>query len=111
MKVTAEQVAQGLAAYIDRELLPQIPGLRKWGLGFLAARSVQLVQHYMTQYKDVLSLIGVMGDDGMIDIDTVAAEMKRIAATQGPVTEHLPIFGDVTFTVSDIDKLHTYIVN
>ena len=111
MKVTAEQVAKGLASYVDRELVPQVPGLRKWGLGFMGGHASVIVQNMAEKHRDMLKMLGIMDEDGMIDIDMLASEMKRKAAELGPVTEHLPIFGDVTFNSSDVDKLHTYIIN
>ena len=52
-----------------------------------------------------------MSEDGMIDIDTLITQLKISATANGPVTEHIPILGDITFDSTDIDKLHTYIVS
>lgn len=110
MNATVDQIAKGIADYIDRELVPKVPGLRKWGLGFMGGRSAYLVQHYLNDHREQLVMMGIMSEDGMVDVDTIASEFSRIASVQGPVTEHIPIFGDVTFSSSDIDKLHAYIV-
>lgn len=111
MKVTVGQVAQGVATYIDRELVPKVPGIRKWVLGISGAYAGKMIEEKVDEYRDLLISIGVMEEDGMIDIDTLASHLKKSAAVNGPVTEHFPMLGDITFDSGDVDKLHTYIVS
>ena len=111
MKVTVNQISEGIATYIDRELVPKVPGIRKWVLGMSGAYVLKVAQDMIEENRKLLVSAGIMSEDGMIDIDTLASQLKRSAATNGPVTEHFPILGDITFDSSDVDKLHTYIVS
>lgn len=111
MTVTVRQLSDGIAAYIDREMIPRISGLRKWGLGLAGGYAASIVESWIGQNRKMLSDIGIMTEDGMVNIDDLASRMKKTAAEYGPVTEHLPLIGDATFDASDIDKLHTYIIS
>ena len=59
--------------------------------------------------KDMLVKAGYMTEDGMVDIDTIASKAKEVARTTGSVTENLPMLGDVTFTIDDIEALRNCI--
>lgn len=111
MKVTVDQISEGVATYVDRELVPKAPGIRKWMLGLSGAYLGKMVADKAREHKDLLVGMGLMTEDGLVDIDQLASHMKRTASMSGPVTEHFPVIGDITFDSSDIDKLHTYIVS
>ena len=110
MKVTMQQVSDGVARYIDRDLVPKAQGFGKWVIGLSGAYSTAIVQTMMSEHKGLLSSLGIMSEDGMIEIDDLASNLKSVASSVGPVTHHIPIVGDVTFDVSDIERLHSYIV-
>ena len=111
MKVTVDRIAEGVATYIDRELVPKVPGIRKWVLGMSGAYAIKMVQDKVAENKNLLTSIGIMSEDGMVDIDTLAANMKRSAQENGAVTEHFPMLGDITFDSGDVEKLYTYIIS
>lgn len=111
MRVTVNQVSEGIATYIDRELVPKVPGIRKWILGMSGAYVSKISQSMIENNRKILVSSGIMSEDGMIDIDTLITQLKISATANGPVTEHIPILGDITFDSTDIDKLHTYIVS
>ena len=111
MKVTASQISEGIARYVDRELVPKVPGIRKWILGASGAYIGNIVSAWISRYSDILSKTGVMSEDGMIDLDSLVSSLRKTASENGQVTEHMPIIGDVTFDSSDIEKLYSYIVS
>lgn len=111
MRVTVDKIAEGLATYIDRELVPKVPGIRKWILGMSGAYATKIAENMMKENQKILVSAGIMAEDGMVDIDTFVSHLKRSADMNGPVTEHFPLFGDVTFDSSDVDKLYSYIIN
>ena len=110
MKVTVNQVSEGLASYIDHELVPKVPGIRKWVLGVAGAYAGSMVVEKIKEHKDLLTSLGIMTEDGMVDIDKVMPYMKTMANQSGPVSEHFPMIGDVRFDASDVDKLYSYII-
>ena len=109
MKVTADQMAEGLARYIDGELVPKAPGLRKWMLGMAGGYAGKMVLDKVNQNRALLESIGIMTPDGTIDMDRLYTQMRAVADNSGPVTEHIPMMGDITFSSDDIDKLYHYI--
>lgn len=109
MKVTMQQISEGVARYIDSELVPKVPGIRKWMLGVAGAFAGKIVENAMRDYSSLLSGAGIIGEDGMVDLDKFMPSFKSQANKSGPVTEHLPMLGDITFDSSDVDKLYSYI--
>ncbi len=110
MKVTVAQISEGLARYIDNELVPKVPGVRKWLLGAAGAYVGKAMADKVEENRKTLESVGIMSEDGMIDIDQLIPRLKATAASSGPVTEHIAMLGDITFDSSDIDRLHSYIV-
>ena len=111
MKVTVQQISEGVGRYIDNELMPKVPGIRKWMLGIAGIYSGQMIETKIKEYGSVLKSVGIMSEDGMIDIDKFLPHMKAIASQSGPVTEHIALLGDITFDASDVEKLYSYIAD
>lgn len=103
--VTFEQVQQGLLQYINEEILNKASGLPKWGIGMMKAKIVVMLAEKAKAGMDTLRSIGYASDDGMIDIDRIYSEAKAMVREVGPVTQHFPIIGDISFSESDIDSL------
>ena len=110
MKVTVNQISEGLAKYIDNELVPKVPGVRKWALGLAGAYAGKAIQDKISENSKLLSSLGIMSEDGMVDVDMVLPYIKSMATQSGPVSEHVPMIGDIRFDSSDVDKLYSYIV-
>lgn len=110
MKVTVQQVSEGIGRYIDNELVPKVPGVRKWMLAVAGVYAGKMAGDKISENSKLLKSVGIMSEDGMVDIDKFLPYMKSIAAQGGPVTEHIAMLGDITFDASDVDKLYSYIV-
>ena len=109
MRVTPAQISDGIARYVDSELVPKMPGVRKWILGISGAYLGAMAEQKIRENEQMLRSIGIMSDDGMIDIDSLRTRLMSTASSTGPVTEHMPLFGDVTFNSSDVEKLFSFI--
>lgn len=110
MKVTVNQISEGVGRYIDGELMPKVSGIRKWFLGVAGVYAGKMVEDKIAEHRDVLINAGIMSEDGMVDIDRFMPQLKAMAAESGPVTEHVSMLGDITFDSSDVEKLYSYIV-
>lgn len=106
---TVEQFKRGLSAYIEKELIEKISGLRKWGLALFASPILVNIDPMVQQHKKVLIASGYMTEDGMIKIDELYSKLREIASKEGDVVENIPLLGDVKFTESDITSLYRYI--
>lgn len=106
------RVMQGIASYIDQELVGKLTGSWKaWLLGSMAGIAVSNAERLYMQYKDmpVLAALGLV-DGENINIEAVYAELRK-QAQRGTATVSLPIVGAATFGVADVDALYRYIVS
>lgn len=111
MKVTVQQISEGIGRYIDNELMPKVPGIRKWMLGVAGIYAGKMVGDKIMENKALLTSAGIMSEDNMVEIDRFMPYMKKMADQSGPVTEHISVLGDITFDATDVEKLYTYIVS
>jgi hypothetical protein len=107
--ITHEQLRLALTRYIDAEFVQKVPGLKKWLVVLAVPEILSTFDKMMEENKEMLIARSYMHPNGMIDIDRVYQEIRQIAHETGEVIEHLPLFGDVKFSVEDIDKLHRMI--
>lgn len=104
------RVIQGLAAFVDNELVGKLAGSWKaWVLGGAAGIVAAKAQDIFMQYKDmpILAALGLVEGEN-INIDAVYAELKK-QAQKGTATVSMPIIGPVTFGAADVDALYRYI--
>lgn len=105
MKVTSDQLKEGLARYIDDEFTSRLQGFSKWVIPVASAAIINnKMDALLSGNKDLMISLGYMSQDGLIDIDRLAADFISVAGSKGPVTEHFPLIGDVTFTSSEDRK-------
>jgi hypothetical protein len=110
MKVTIEQMKEGLARYIDAEFTSRLQGFSKWVVPIASTAIInKKADSLLSENKEILMSLGYMTPDGMIDIDKISNDLIAVANSTGPVTEHFPILGDVTFSASDIESLKRHI--
>lgn len=104
------RVLQGIASFIDNELVGKLAGSWKaWLLGGLAGIAMSNGERMFNQYKDmpVLAALGLV-DGENINVDAIYAELKK-QAQKGTATATFPMIGAVTFGPADIDALYRYI--
>lgn len=104
------RVLQGIASYIDNEMLPALNGSWKsWLLGSMAGIVIANGEQMFRQYKDNPLLASLRLVDGEnINVELIVAELRK-QAQKGTATISLPIIGPVTFGSSDVEKLYHYI--
>lgn len=111
---TIEQIQKGIAAYLDNELMPQLPanGIEKVLAGTalsLAIRKSGTIMEGLKENKSV-KMLGIMDEEGSIDVDVLTEELKKNVPIDG-VKIDIPMIGGVTFHKDDVDKIHEYIGN
>lgn len=105
--VTKEQFKAGLVAYIEKEFIAKVGGLKKWAVVLVANEMIMNLDELISKLPNN----SYMHEDGMIDIDKLYKDMYKVAERTGSVTEHFPVIGDVSFSKSDIDELYRCITN
>ena len=127
--MTSRQIARGIAAWVDTEVLPMMHGTTKYGAGVVAALLSKKGEALLEQAKeqDLVKAMGLVRD-GEYDLDLIRevmlqpfpAEGLRIDAKQinnavsrflgklGPIL-NFQVEGCVTFHKADLEKLFGYI--
>ena len=104
------RVIQGIASYVDNELVSKLAGSWKaWLLGGMAGIAMSKAEQIFHSVKDnaFVTALGLVEGEN-IDVDTLFAELRK-QAQKGTATATLPIIGPVTFGQTDIDALYRYI--
>lgn len=109
--VTIEQVKNGLAKYIDAEILPNMTGGKRFALGVCAALMIQNAENTLGKLMDspAITALGVLDGGNNIDIDKVYAAATDTLKGMEKFSMDLPMLGVLTFRQSDLDALYAAI--
>lgn len=111
--VSVDKIEQGVANYLDAELMPQLKGngIEKVIVGTTASLLIRKTGTIIEGYKDnkLVKMLGIIDDNGAVDVDTLVEEVKKNIPKEGVKVE-VPILGILTFHKDDVDKLYDYIM-
>lgn len=107
--VAMEKVQRGLAAFIDRELIPSLSGWDKVLVGSGAGLAVAKLPQIIIQYP-IISALGVYDKEANnLDIDALYKAITPYIGTE-PLPVKIPILGiTVKMGKPEIDALYRYI--
>lgn len=108
--VSRSQLRNGIARYIDTEILTKITGWKRWVIGAGATAYLSKTDDIIERLRsmEAVKLLGLFSDDGMyIDADMLY-NCIRAEAEKTTATVDIPVIGSVTFSASDVDKLFDY---
>ena len=107
--VTMEKVQRGLAAFIDRELIPSLSGWDKVLVGGGAGLAVAKLPQMIAQYPIVATLGVYDKENNQVDIDTLYNAIVPYIGTEAlPIK--IPMLGiTVRMGRKEIDTLYKYI--
>ena len=115
--VSMERIERGAAAYLDNELVPNLPfeGGKKLLVGMAAG---VLLKGYMQKLRELRTNeiavgAGVFDKEGNVDLEMIRDELMRRMGDDGMVFHvNIPFVGaaDMKFHRSDVDRLYQYIV-
>ena len=111
MNYSTEQVINGLINYADSEVMIKLPTTSKWIMGTAIGVMSNKTSKIIDKLKDnpIVDILGIVDENGNIDIDTLIQAMKESASKYGNVTVEVPLVGKLTFTSNDFDMLRSYI--
>ena len=112
MRASVGQIRQGMLNYVDEQLIGRTPGISQWLL--IAAVSMYAAQLENILAKAVqnptLKQMGLVGEDGLIDVDMAKNALMDAAHKTGAVVQPIPFLGGVTFTCDDVESLYQHIM-
>ena len=104
--MTLNQFKTAAGTYIDREFTSKINGIGKWVIGIGAGAYLAQLDTVVNNNREMLERLGVLLPDGQIDIDKAYRMLKEEATKQGKVTQPIPMIGNVTFSVEDVETFY-----
>lgn len=106
-ELTIEQVKNGLTKYIDNEILPSMPGGKRFAMGVGAALIMQNLEGTLLKYRNtpLLAAMNVMDDGNNVDIDKIYAAATDTLKGMGKLSVDMPLLGVLTFKQDDLDAL------
>ena len=102
---TLKQVAAGVAHYYDVVVRPSISGAKGIVYGVAVGMAAAHPERIVGKYLPTLQALGIMSEDGNIDVGAVAVQLKdQMTKAGGRMT--IQIGQDsMSFTPEDVDKL------
>jgi hypothetical protein len=109
--VTFAQVKSGMAKYITEEIISKMDGWKQWVSGAAVALTLTKADALFEVLKSnaIISVLGVVKEDGMIDLVVLRKAFKEQAESSGPVSIDIPAIGKITLSSNDIDMIYRYI--
>ena len=108
--VNYKQAIDGIARYIDSEIVPKMDGLQKWIFGTGAGIAMRKADEIFHQFKDhqlLKALDLVKGED--INIELIYEELIK-QANQSAVKIEIPLLGTLSLNKDDIEKMYRIIM-
>ena len=103
-------VMNGLAEFIDTEILSKIDDWRKWvfgaGVGLYLSQGTDMVE----QLKDnsLVRKMNLIDKNNKINVDLLYKEMK-VQAAKSAIMFNIPTIGPLVINESDLDKIYSII--
>lgn len=110
--VNVSQIKNGLAKYVDTEILPHTQGLNKAIIATGATLAISKIDNFLDKYRtnDTLKFLELVDSEGNVNIDLLISEFTK-HIPEGGLVLNLPVVGDLIFYAADINTMHRYILN
>ena len=108
MKYTIEKVIDGIIRYMDKEIYSGMNDLQELVARVVVGRVIGNEEHIkkMIINNGYLKTFGIIESDGMIDVKSLACDIKRELERKESISISLPMFGKWTFHPNDVDILY-----
>ena len=101
MKMNHTDIPAVFAQFLDAAVMPKASGWQKFGAGAVAFVVQARLPQIMEQYGPVMKMAGVLGEDGMLDIDLAYNLSKYAMEKAGKVN-----VAGYLVDGSDIDQIY-----
>lgn len=103
-------VMNGLAEFVDTEILSKIDDWRKWvfgaGVGFYLSQGKEMIEQLKD--NDLVKKMNLIDKNNKINIDLLYKEMK-VQAAKSAIIFNIPTIGPIVINENDLDKIYSII--
>lgn len=71
MKINTNDIPAIMSAFVDSQIAPQASGMQKFGAYSMLFVMQNKMPEIVNRYGPIMRMTGMMGDDGMIDLEYV----------------------------------------
>jgi len=110
--VTPSQMAAGVVAFAETELLPAMSGWQLWTASAALVLAGQRADALITTLagNEAVKALGLVDEQGNIDIEAAAEAVKGAIRKHGKLPIELPVFGcSFKLSENDVETLRGYI--
>lgn len=111
MRYEFNRVIDGMSRYIDSEIYSRMNDLQEFAARVLVGRFISnedAVKESLIN-NGFIRTFGIIDADGMVDVITLAKDIKREIARKGKISFSIPMFGTMSFVPEDADTVFRYI--
>ena len=111
MKYEFEKVIDGMSKYINDEIYVGMNDLQEFTARVIVGRIINNQENVkeMLINNGFMRTFGIIDTEGMVDVDSIANDIKREIARKEKITFNIPMFGRMTFKPTDVDMLYRHI--
>jgi hypothetical protein len=108
MKYKLETVIDGIAKYIDREIYSGMNDFQELMARVVVGRMIdntEVIKEALVS-NGIIRTFGIIDSEGMVDVDSLARDVKKEIERKGKLVITLPMFGKMTFMPEDVDAIY-----
>ena len=111
MKYEFEKVIDGMSKYINDEIYAGMNDLQEFAARVIVGRIINNQENVkeMLINNGFIRTFGIIDTEGMVDVDSIANDIKREISRKEKITFNIPMFGRMTFKPTDVDMLYRHI--
>ena len=101
------RVIDGISRYIDAEIYSGMNDLQEFAARVLIGRFLINSDNVKNSLVNngFIRTFGIINEEGMVDVVTLAKDIKREIARKGKISVAIPMFGTMNFVPEDVDAL------
>jgi hypothetical protein len=108
MRYKLETVIDGIAKYIDREIYSGMNDFQELMARVVVGRMIdntEAIKEALVS-NGIIRTFGIIDSEGMVDVDSLARDIKKEIERKGKLVITLPMFGKMTFMPEDVDAIY-----
>lgn len=108
-----DRVIDGVARYINGEIYGSMNDWQEVIARIAVGRVLEnkeMIKQKITENPFLMSFV-MIDSNGDMDVDRLLSDLKGAIAQKGGLKISIPMFGDMKFVDTDVDRLRGYIMN